>query len=86
LLWLAGKVLIDFLGATRRESGASGDRRFILHAATASILGVLIGGMLEHNLGDSEVLVLFLSMIGCGYAALEQTATEDRVDAGYAAR
>jgi putative inorganic carbon (HCO3(-)) transporter len=81
LLWLVGATLRRFLGSARRM--ASGDpRRFAVHAATASILGVLVGGMLEHNLGDSEVLVLFVSMIACGYAALEQEPPKEIGDAG----
>jgi hypothetical protein len=35
------------------------------------ILAVLAEGMFEYNLGDSEVLTLFLSAIACGYAAIQ---------------
>lgn len=41
-------------------------------AAAACILGVLVGGWGELNLGDSEVLSTFLAIIGCVCAAPEE--------------
>ena len=29
--------------------------------------GLLVGGIFEFNLGDSEVLMLFLALLACGY-------------------
>ena len=39
------------------------------------MLATLVVGLFELNLGDSEVLLFFLGLIGCGYAAME-TAEE----------
>ncbi len=70
LLWMIGKILWDFSGGLRR--GATGDARFLLHGAIAVILAILAEGYYEYNLGDSEVLTLFLVVVGFGYLALEE--------------
>lgn len=41
--------------------------RCILHGAVAVTLGIMAEGLFEHNLGDSEVLTMFLAVISCGY-------------------
>ncbi len=46
------------------------DLRWILHGAIAVILATMVGGYEEVNLGDSEVLALFLGVVGCGYCAV----------------
>jgi hypothetical protein len=43
----------------------------VLHGAIAVILAILAEGFLEYNLGDSEVLTLFLAVVGFGYVAKE---------------
>lgn len=45
------------------------DRRFVLAVAVAVIPGILVGGLWEVNLGDSEVLGCFLTVVGCGLSA-----------------
>jgi O-antigen ligase len=67
MLWLIGKVLLDFARGARRIAG---EACFVLHGAVASILGILAEGLFEYDLGDSEVLTLFLCIIGFGYVAL----------------
>jgi O-antigen ligase len=68
MLWLIGKVLWDF-AATLRSKLASAEARFVLHGAIAAILAILAEGMVEYNLGDSEVLTLFLVVVAFGYVA-----------------
>ena len=68
LLWLLGKMLVDFTRAARR---APPDRRFLLRAAAAAVLAILIEGLFELNLGDTEVLTLFLAIVAAGYVAAE---------------
>jgi hypothetical protein len=34
------------------------------------MIAVLLGGYFEVNLGDSEVLGMFLAVVGCGYVAV----------------
>ena len=41
----------------------------MLHGAIAVIIAVMVGGYFEVNLGDSEVLAMFLAVVGCGYSA-----------------
>jgi O-antigen ligase len=68
LLWMMGQALADFLGALRRVPAESG-ARWVLHGAVAVIVAVLAAGWGEVNLGDSEVLAMFLAVMACGYAA-----------------
>ncbi len=47
----------------------------MLHGAIAVILAILAEGFLEYNLGDSEVLTLFLAVVGFGYIARSDAFT-----------
>ncbi|MFN0165589.1 MAG: O-antigen ligase family protein [Bryobacteraceae bacterium] len=47
----------------------SSDIRFLLHGAIAVVLSTLVAGLFEHNLGDSEVLTMFLLTAAAGYVA-----------------
>ncbi len=69
LLWILGRMLYDFARALR---SATGERRWALHAAIAVLIAALIGGIYEYNLNDSEVLAMFLAVMGCGYVAVFQ--------------
>jgi O-antigen ligase len=71
LLWMIGKVLWDF-GISLRRKLADSEVRFVLHGAIAAIIAILAEGFAEHNLGDSEVLTLFLAVIAFGYIAIQQ--------------
>jgi O-antigen ligase len=70
MMWLIAKVLWDFL-ITVRKAPSGVEARFVLHGAIAVILAILAEGFLEYNLGDSEVLTLFLAVVGFGYVAKE---------------
>jgi putative inorganic carbon (HCO3(-)) transporter len=74
MMWLIGKVLWDFASALRGKL-ASTEARFVLHGAISVILAVLAEGLLEYNLGDSEVLTLFLAVVGFGYIARSKAFT-----------
>ena len=76
MMWLIGKVLWDFASALRGKL-AKTEARFVLHGAIAMILAILAEGLLEYNLGDSEVLTLFLAMIAFGYVAKEAADVAD---------
>lgn len=67
LIALFVRVLWDIGRALRRAT--SPDSRFVLYATMATVIGVLIGGWWEVNLGDSEVLSVLLAVVGGGYAA-----------------
>jgi O-antigen ligase len=64
-------ALIDFRRSLRTLPPGRSDRRFILHAATACILGTMVEGLFEKNLGDTEVLTMFLAIVCLGYLAAD---------------
>jgi hypothetical protein len=41
------------------------------------LLATMVSGFFEHNLGDSEVLTMFLVVLCCGYLALEKEVRMD---------
>jgi putative inorganic carbon (hco3(-)) transporter len=69
-LWLIAKILWDFARALRGKL-ANPEARFVLHGTIAAILALLAEGYAEYNLGDSEVLTLFLAVVAFGYVATE---------------
>ena len=70
LLWMLGLILRDHTRALRR---AAAEDRFILYATVAGTIGIAVGAFFEVNLGDSEVLTIFLALISLGYAAVART-------------
>jgi O-antigen ligase len=77
LVWMLLQMTFDFWRGTRRLPPGRSDARFLLHAATAVAIGVMLEGFFELNLGDSEVLGMFLAVVGCGYAALESARVRE---------
>jgi len=69
LMWMMGQALADFIRTLRRLPKEA-EERWVLHGAIAVTIAVLLGGYFEVNLGDSEVLGMFLAVIGCGYVAV----------------
>ena len=69
ILWIIGKTARDFSLALRLRPERT-DARFIWLGALAVIAAVLAEGFFEYNLGDSEVLTMFLATMTCGYVAL----------------
>ena len=82
LMWLLGKILFDFLGALRRRAGPDG--KYLLHGAVAVLVAILVEGMFELNLGDTEVLTMFLTVVACGYVAADQATLDQSREAGTA--
>ncbi|MCW5978427.1 MAG: O-antigen ligase family protein [Bryobacteraceae bacterium] len=70
LMWMLGKILYDFLRGIVRSP--PGDRRAILHSGVAVVIAILVAGIFELNLGDTEVLTLFLAVAACGYSLLDE--------------
>jgi putative inorganic carbon (HCO3(-)) transporter len=71
LMWMLGQALFDFARRVRRLT-PDAEERWVLHAAIGVMIAVLISGFYELNLGDSEVLGMFLAVVGCGYVAIAQ--------------
>ena len=81
LLALLGKALWDF-GRGLRRLPASSEARWMLHGAIATILAVMAEGLFELNLGDSEVLAMFLGVVACGYVVLQEAGRAGAADSG----
>jgi putative inorganic carbon (HCO3(-)) transporter len=69
LLWMIGKMLVDFARSLGTRP-LSPERRYILHGAIAVVCAVMAEGFFEYNLGDSEVLTMFLAVTSCGYVSV----------------
>ena len=72
LMWMMAMMLYDFWMGLRKLPPGRSDRRFLLHGGIAVVLATLAEGMAEYNLGDSEVLAMFLVVVACAYLALEK--------------
>ncbi|MEO5922414.1 MAG: O-antigen ligase family protein [Bryobacteraceae bacterium] len=68
LLWFLGRALYDFFRALRSSKT---EGRWMLQAALATILAMMVAGLAEHNMNDSEPLGVFLAILACGYAVRE---------------
>jgi putative inorganic carbon (hco3(-)) transporter len=75
MLWFIGLTIWDCARGIRHAPRPS-QQLFLLHGTVAVTIGILVGGLFEYNLGDSEVLMMFVCVIGLSYAALENTATD----------
>lgn len=72
ILWFVGLAAWDFVTAIVRLKGTRSLQLAILHGAIAVTIGILVGGLFEYNLGDSEVLMMFVAVVAVGYAAAAQ--------------
>jgi putative inorganic carbon (HCO3(-)) transporter len=69
LLWMIGRMVVDFARALRCGAVSLQDR-YLIHGAIAVIGAVLAAGFFEYNLGDSEVLTMFLVVTTAAYVAI----------------
>ncbi len=76
MLWMLGQILWDCLRRVWRLPPGRGDLKFVLHGAVAVVIATMIAGVFEYNLGDSEVLTMFLVVVGCAYAAMDCEAKQ----------
>ena len=72
ILWMIGRIARDFRRALRAWPSQT-EARFVWLGALAVIAAVLAEGFFEYNLGDSEVLTMFLATMTCGYIAIGWT-------------
>jgi putative inorganic carbon (hco3(-)) transporter len=77
-LWLVAKMLRDFWRAIRSLPPGCREYLFLLHGAFAAVIAILVDGVMNVNLGDSELLSMFLAIIACGYIAVEQAVAPAR--------
>ncbi len=69
IMWFIGQTLWDCARALRRAAWPS-TQLFLLHGTIAVTIGILVGGLAEYNLGDSEVLMMFVCVVALGYSAV----------------
>jgi putative inorganic carbon (HCO3(-)) transporter len=72
LMWLLFKILFDFGRGLRGLPPGRSNRKFLLHGGIAVVVATMVAGFFEVNLGDSEVLTMFLVTVACGYLSLEK--------------
>ena len=77
LMWMLIQIIVDFTRGLRALPPGPSDRRFLLHGGIAVVLATMAEGIVELNLGDSEVLTMFLVVVASGYVALEQDPAVD---------
>jgi putative inorganic carbon (HCO3(-)) transporter len=71
-LWILIQIPVDFWRGLRTLPPGRSNRRWLLHGGIAVVLAAMVEGFVEVNLGDSEVLTMFLIVMACGYLALEK--------------
>jgi len=75
LMWMLLQILYDFWRGLRALPPGPDNRKFLLHGGIAIVLATMTEGLAEYNLGDSEVLTMFLVVVACGYLSLEKDVT-----------
>ena len=81
LMWMLIQILVDFWRGLKTLTPGPSNRRFLLHGGIAAVLAIMAEGFVELNLGDSEVLTMFLVVVACGYLALEKDLAVESVPA-----
>jgi hypothetical protein len=66
------QILVDFWRGLKTLPPGPSLPRFLLHGGIAAVLATMVEGCVELNLGDSEVLTMFLVVVAGGYLALEK--------------
>lgn len=79
MMWLLLMALYDFWRGLRKLAPGRSNERFLLQGGIATIIAIMVSGVFEFNLGDSEVLTVFLVTVALGYLALDHGAIEKPV-------
>jgi len=79
LMWLLLQIVFDCWRGLRALPPGPGNRKFLLHGAIAVVIATMVEGFVELNLGDSEVLTMFLVVVACAYLALEKEVAQTDV-------
>lgn len=70
MLWVLALVIYDFYRTLQHLPPGRSNERFLLHGGIATVIGIMVGGLFEVNLGDTEVLTVFLIVVACGYTVV----------------
>lgn len=79
MMFLIGEMLWDVIRALKRLPPGRSAQRFVLHGSIAVTIAILIEGLFEFNLGDSEVLMMFVTVVALAYAAIRNLAVSDEL-------
>jgi len=74
MLWMLLLILYDSYRALQRLLPGRSNERFLLNGGIATTIGIMLSGLFEVNLGDTEVLTVFLVVVAIGYLAVRQGA------------
>ncbi len=74
MCWALCLVIYDFARHLGRLPPGRSNERFLLQGGIATVIGIMVSGLGEVNLGDSEVLTAFLVVVVCGYVAVNSLA------------
>ena len=77
MLFMLGQILWDYGKALTALPAGRSDIRFLLHGGIAVVVAILVEGFADVNLGDSEVLTMFLVVVAFGYVALDVNKAEN---------
>ncbi len=77
LVWMLVQIGVDFWRGLRTLPPGPSLRRFLLNGGIAVLLATMVEGVVELNLGDSEVLTMFLVVVACGYVALDKDSAAE---------
>jgi O-antigen ligase len=74
MMWFLIKILTDSARALRRKPGS--EHRYFHHATIAATIAIMVSGLFEMNLGDTEVLTLYLAIVACNYTLISEPDVE----------
>jgi putative inorganic carbon (HCO3(-)) transporter len=74
MIWMLLLIVYDFFVALQKLPPGPSDERFLLQGGIAAVIGIMVSGLFEVNLGDTEVLTAFLAIVACGYVAVASGA------------
>ena len=77
LLAMLGQILWDWGKTLRTLPAGRSDPKFLLHGGIAVVIAILVEGFADVNLGDSEVLTMFLVVVALGYLAVDISKAEN---------
>lgn len=71
-------AIVDFRRALHRLPPGRSDRRFLLNWAIATVIGTMVAGVADLNLGLTDELTMFLVVMCLGYFAAEPAALSNK--------
>jgi hypothetical protein len=75
MLAIIGYFVWVTVAIARAAAAATGERRWMLHGMAAFAIAILVTGVFEHNLADSEILMLALGLTTLGARLASDNAT-----------